>query len=380
MPAKRLPWVRLWVESLEHEKVALLSDAEYRTWTMLLLRGSQQPTRWRFASVQHAARVVGRPLAQVKALVGRRLMDLGDDGLWVHDARTWQEVYPSDFAPGECDNAPRRVRGRSVNAPSIKEATLREDSVNAPATLREDSVNAAGTHARDRDRDSESSTPSGVEPAADAPADPAPIAALQAPEPPIRAVPKPKREKAPGHAAVRLYRRATDINPKEGVRQQIEGAVDAEDEDALQRWQRVLQEWLSRGYSSKNVIGLLEWFAEGIPPRKRPSSAAQAGGSSERGYVPNPGPPPVEWDDAKAAASDAERERTRQELIGSGVLHHRQAPPTVNGTAKPPPDPAAAEERLREKERRLLAEGVLTAEQVQTARRARQPSQVTAGA
>ena len=229
-------------------------------------------------------------------------------------------------------------------------------------------------------------SPDGDAPAVTAPdAAPAPVAALQdeaASEPPVRAVPKPKRERAPGHAAVRLYRRATEINPKEGVRQQIEEAVDAEDEDALGRWQHVLQEWLSRGYSAKNVAGLLDWFADGIPQRKRPVSVGPPGGASERGYVPNPGPPPVAWDDAKAAASDAERKRTRQELIAGGVLSGRRPPPSVNGTSpgttKPPPDPAAAEERLREKERKLLADGVLTAEQVATARRARQPAHAAA--
>jgi hypothetical protein len=124
--ARRLPWIKLWTESRAHEKVALLSDAQFRTWIYVLLAGAEQPKRWRFSSAQHASAVTGRPLAHIKHLVSVRLIDERDDGLWIHDYRQWQEVYESDL--------PSQGNGqRSANAPP----RLRQDSANAPPLLRE---------------------------------------------------------------------------------------------------------------------------------------------------------------------------------------------------------------------------------------------------
>lgn len=124
MAARRLPWIKLWLESLDHEKVALLSDAQFRTWVRVLCKGSEQPTRWRFASAQHAAAVAGRPLQQVKQLIAARLLDQREDGVWVHDYKHWQERYDSDIPLNGSDQ-------RSANAPP----TLLEDSVESPPTL-----------------------------------------------------------------------------------------------------------------------------------------------------------------------------------------------------------------------------------------------------
>ena len=33
----------------------------------------------------------------------------------------------------------------------------------------------------------------------------------------------------------------------------------------LQRWEEVLKEWMMKGYSPKNVSGMLNWFENGIP-------------------------------------------------------------------------------------------------------------------
>ena len=76
MPARRLPWFKLWPEAMRHEKVALLSDSAFRTWIVMLAAGSEQATRWRFASVHHAARVTGRPEDDLRELIGARLLDV----------------------------------------------------------------------------------------------------------------------------------------------------------------------------------------------------------------------------------------------------------------------------------------------------------------
>jgi hypothetical protein len=114
MPARRLPWFKLWPEAMRHEKIALLSDGAFRTWVTVLAAGSEQAVRWRFASVKHAVSVTGRPSRQIRELISARLIDESEDGeLWVHDWRQWQDRYESDFIP----------------------RTRREDSANDPRSL-----------------------------------------------------------------------------------------------------------------------------------------------------------------------------------------------------------------------------------------------------
>jgi len=122
MPAKRLPWFKLWPESFDHEKIATLGDPEFRTWVMLIGKASCQPTRWRFASITHASKVCGRSEEQISNVIAARLLDERSDGLWIHDWEQWQERYPSEFEDS---------RERSGNAPP----TLTEDSANAAPTL-----------------------------------------------------------------------------------------------------------------------------------------------------------------------------------------------------------------------------------------------------
>jgi hypothetical protein len=143
MPAHRLPWFKFWPEAMQHEKVALLDDGEFRTWLAILSYGSTQPTRWRFASAKHAAVVCGRPIEQVEGLIAAHLLDTADGELWIHDWKQWQDVYPSDFSangaqsPGEKRrNAPRTLRERSDEPPlrrrSKKEKIEREDRGESP--------------------------------------------------------------------------------------------------------------------------------------------------------------------------------------------------------------------------------------------------------
>lgn len=120
MPARRLPWFKLWPEAMRHEKIVLLSDGAFRTWITVLAAGSEQGVRWRFATVKHAASVTGRPAKHIRELIAARLIDEGDSGeLWVHDWRQWQDRYASDVAP-------RREAEHSVNG----HGTLREQSAN----------------------------------------------------------------------------------------------------------------------------------------------------------------------------------------------------------------------------------------------------------
>ena len=143
MPARRLPWFKFWPEAMRHEKVAMLSDGLFRTWLAALAYGSEQPVRWRFASVKHAATVTGRPAKHITDLIAARLLDLSDSGeVWVHDWRQWQERYESDFAPKPTP----------------------EHSAKTPRTLRENSTNAPTALTRDTDTEEEGDTESEREP------------------------------------------------------------------------------------------------------------------------------------------------------------------------------------------------------------------------
>jgi hypothetical protein len=135
MPAKRLPYIKLWHETMESDKVRQLSDSQYRTWTYCILAASQLPSRWRFDSLEHAAYLTRRSLKDIKALVSARFLEVRDDGVHIHDASDYQDVYPSDYENGQDTSHQRRVRHGST--PSAR--TLREDSVNAPSTLPEHS-------------------------------------------------------------------------------------------------------------------------------------------------------------------------------------------------------------------------------------------------
>lgn len=143
MPAQRLPWFKLWPEAIEHEKVAQLSDAVFRTWVTALAKAADQPIRWRFASRRHAAAVTGRSVGHINTLVTFRLLDdLGADGVWVHDWKQWQERYPSDspktpptlpeHSANGAAKTPRKVRDRSDKSKEVR-GEIKERDV-PPAT------------------------------------------------------------------------------------------------------------------------------------------------------------------------------------------------------------------------------------------------------
>lgn len=114
MPAKRLPWLKFWPELVDHEKFSGLGDSERWTWIKLLARAGQQPVRGRFGGIAHASEVTGRPAKHIKMLIAARLLDLKDDGLWMHDWDYWQRWRPGDDEPTP-DNDPSNVNGSTAH-------------------------------------------------------------------------------------------------------------------------------------------------------------------------------------------------------------------------------------------------------------------------
>lgn len=119
MPAKRLPWYKVWAEHTEHPKICELSDGQYRTWQYVLAKASQQPERWTFASARHAATVTGRPLAHVHCLITYGLLDETPEGLIVHNGKRWQDKYPSDYSLNAAATLPESSESIAGNAAGI---------------------------------------------------------------------------------------------------------------------------------------------------------------------------------------------------------------------------------------------------------------------
>lgn len=97
MPAQRLPWFKVHHDAIDNEKLASLTDGQFRALVHCWARASVQPIRGRFASVRHAATITGRTPKEINALINAGLLEERDGALWVHDWSQWQERYPSDF-------------------------------------------------------------------------------------------------------------------------------------------------------------------------------------------------------------------------------------------------------------------------------------------
>jgi hypothetical protein len=165
MPARRLPWFKLWPEAMRHEKIVLLSDAAFRTWIVTLAAASEQATRWRFASIKHVVSVTGRPEADVHELIAAKLLDGSPSGeVWVHDWRQWQERYPSDLTPRTLRNGsanilrslPRELRGE------IKESREQKGDTSPPLPPSPQAGRGGGTKTRQKRRQSTQTEPAEV--------------------------------------------------------------------------------------------------------------------------------------------------------------------------------------------------------------------------
>lgn len=125
MPAPRLPWVKLWLTTRIVAKTSMLQGELFKSWTFLLMAAAEQPVRGRFDSPEHAAQCAGRPLAHVKDLIARGLLDAESDGLWMHHWKEHQEVSPSDVSRDRSGKAP-------TNPPSKGRHSLGNDSAETP--------------------------------------------------------------------------------------------------------------------------------------------------------------------------------------------------------------------------------------------------------
>jgi hypothetical protein len=96
MPRPRLPWFKVWVGATRHNKLVSLTDREFRVWVELLDSASVQKTRGRFDSVGAAAKILRRRASEVRSVLNAGLMDVTDDGVWMHDWKDWQRWRPED--------------------------------------------------------------------------------------------------------------------------------------------------------------------------------------------------------------------------------------------------------------------------------------------
>lgn len=130
MPAKRIPWFKVWIGATAHGKVRQLDDGAFRTWVELLDAAAQQPQRGRFDSRREAAAITRRPTKHIEALLRAGLMDERDDGLWMHDWDDWQRWRQEDSndSPTTTDHPPN---GHSNDSRTTTEPLLNGSSLRA---------------------------------------------------------------------------------------------------------------------------------------------------------------------------------------------------------------------------------------------------------
>jgi hypothetical protein len=104
----------------------------------------------------------------------------------------------------------------------------------------------------------------------------------------IRPAPKPAKEKAPVHPALKVARDVLGLRADETQRRAIVEAI-GDDDEALTLFAACCTQWTMRGYNRRNLAGVLEWVAEGgPPPRERsPNGAAQRNGALSTGKPPS---------------------------------------------------------------------------------------------
>lgn len=117
MPAKRIPWFKIWIGATAHGKVRQLEDGVFRTWVELLDAAAQQPVRGRFASRAEAAAVLRRPVKHMAVLIEAGLIDEDPDKhLVMHDWDDWQRWRQEDS-----NDAPPTPEGPTNNTRTTTE-------------------------------------------------------------------------------------------------------------------------------------------------------------------------------------------------------------------------------------------------------------------
>ena len=86
------------------------------------------------------------------------------------------------------------------------------------------------------------------------------------------------------HPAVVVYRDTFLAFPSRAQMHQIvqAGVTD------LEQWQRVTRTWLGRGYSPRNIGGMLEWYGD-------PARMTNGSGKTNGHHAPQPAEAPVDW-------------------------------------------------------------------------------------
>lgn len=109
-----MPWLRLWTDILDSEKVADLDDSTYRGWTFILLGAKRHDKNGLLPPMKRLAYWLRRPEEVVKAwtetLVSVGLLEETPNGLCVHDWPMWQ---PDKDATGAKRQRAYRERKKS---------------------------------------------------------------------------------------------------------------------------------------------------------------------------------------------------------------------------------------------------------------------------
>lgn len=159
MPRSRLPWYKVWVGTSRHSKIVPLTDRSFRVWHELLDAASEQKTRGRFESVKAAALIVRRKPSEVQALVDAGLIDVTEDGIWMHDWKDWQRWRPEDAQANDSDSPPEdHANGNGITHESLTNNTgkpkIKPTKNHVLARAREDGEgDVEGEEDREKERD-----------------------------------------------------------------------------------------------------------------------------------------------------------------------------------------------------------------------------------
>jgi hypothetical protein len=131
----------------------------------------------------------------------------------------------------------------------------------------------------------------------------------------IRPAPKPAKEKAPVHPALKVARDVLGVRADETQRRAIVEAI-GDDDEALTLFAACCTQWTMRGYNRRNLAGVLEWVAEGgPPPRERsPNGAAQRNGALSTGKPPSQFSRNLQTIDQFWSQHAPDRDRTENDL------------------------------------------------------------------
>jgi hypothetical protein len=144
----------------------------------------------------------------------------------------------------------------------------------------------------------------------------------------IRPAPKPAKEKAPVHPALKVARDVLGVRADETQRRAIIETI-GDDDHALTLFAACCTQWTMRGYNRRNLAGVLEWVAEGgPPPRERsPNGAAQRNGALSTSKPPSQFSRNLQTIEHFWSEHAPDRDRTENDLRAV----HRELPGELSG-------------------------------------------------